>query len=455
MSEEKEQIATHISINADENDGLGSPKSGPPRSTTGWDGKLRLEKKLELANPEALSDPEYSDEENVIPGEVIDADEGIFAAFLDGGLFSNDAWRTDLLDDYPTNTEEIDCVHSRISSIESLHLERFKSVVRLCLRQNAITEIEGLSVLANTLEELDLYDNLIAHIRGLDELTNLKSLDLSFNKIKHIKKVNHLKELTDLYFVQNKISTIDGLSGLQNLRNLELAANRIREIQNLETLEGLEELWLGKNKITNISGLESLKKLKILSIQSNRIREIAGLDGLANLEELYISHNAITSLSGLDDVPKLRVLDISNNQIPSLQGLKHLTQLEEVWASYNKIGDFTEVERELADKKNLTTVYFEGNPLQLKNPTLYRNKVRLALPQRLFGSREYKGQWEFLGAKFGRMGGIGSLVPKTQAALGIREVCNMSYIALSNVFGYHVMSSSHGVLTTYMKRKGA
>jgi protein phosphatase 1 regulatory subunit 7 len=37
-----------------------------------------VEKKtLELANPEALSDPEYSDEENVAPGEVIEADEGL------------------------------------------------------------------------------------------------------------------------------------------------------------------------------------------------------------------------------------------------------------------------------------------------------------------------------------------------------------------------------------------
>ncbi|KAH8813255.1 protein phosphatase-like protein PP1 regulatory subunit sds22 [Xylogone sp. PMI_703] len=358
--EEKQHTSAHISIDAEENGG--SLKGGPPRSTTGWDGKLRMDKKLELANPEALSDPEYSDEDNVIPGELIDADE-------------------DLLDDYPVDTEEIDCSHSRISSIGLLKLERFKSVMRLCLRQNIITEIEGLSVLASTLEDLDLYDNLISHIRGLEELTNLKSLDLSFNKIKHIKRVDHLTGLTDLYFVQNKIGTIDGLAGLHNLRNLELAANRIREIQNLETLEGLEELWLGKNKITHISGLETLKKLKILSIQSNRIREITGLDGLENLEELYISHNAITSLSGLDNVPKLRVLDISSNQIPSLQGLKHLEQLEEVWASYNQINDFAEVESELADKKNLTTVYFEGNPLQLKSPALYRNKVRLALPQ--------------------------------------------------------------------------
>ena len=288
----------------------------------------------------------------------------------------------DILNDYPADTEEIDCVHSRISSIPSLHLERFTQVIRLCLRQNAIQDVEGLSVLAPTLKELDLYDNQIAHIRGIEDLTNLTSLDFSFNKVKHIKRVNHLKELTDLYFVQNKISTIENLDGLTKLRNLELAANRIRQIENLDTLLGLEELWLGKNKIVEISGMSALSNLKILSIQSNRIRTISGLEGLSSLEEVYISHNAITTLSGaFEKNSKLRVLDISNNQISSLKGLKHLEELEEVWASYNQIGDFADVEKVLKDKKALTTVYFEGNPLQLRNPTLYRNKVRLTLPQ--------------------------------------------------------------------------
>jgi len=39
------------------------------------------------------------------------------------------------------------------------------------------------------------------------------------------------------------------------------------------------------------------------------------------------------------------------------------------------------VEAQLKDKEKLETVYFEGNPLQLRQPVLYRNKVRLALPQ--------------------------------------------------------------------------
>jgi hypothetical protein len=47
------------------------------RSSKGWDGKLRVQpKKAVLSNPEAISDAEYSDDENVAPGEEVPPDEG-------------------------------------------------------------------------------------------------------------------------------------------------------------------------------------------------------------------------------------------------------------------------------------------------------------------------------------------------------------------------------------------
>ena len=133
--------------------------------------------------------------------------------------------------------------------------------------------------------------------------------------------------------------------------------------------------------LTPSQNLSPLKNLRLLSIQSNRIPLISGLSSLTNLEELYISHNALTSISGLEANTKLRVLDISNNEIGHLENLPHLIHLEEFWASSNKLSSFEEVERELKDKEELQTVYFEGNPLQQRAPALYRNKVKLALPQ--------------------------------------------------------------------------
>jgi hypothetical protein len=89
MPSEKESTSSHISI-SDDAEAHDNSKSGEtPRSSRGWDGKLRVEKKLELANPEALSDPEYSDEEQVLPGEEIDADEGLYFEHADGPLLTD------------------------------------------------------------------------------------------------------------------------------------------------------------------------------------------------------------------------------------------------------------------------------------------------------------------------------------------------------------------------------
>lgn len=199
--------------NNSERDDAHEPGSPARSSKTGWDGKLRVNKAAKptpvIVNPHVLSDPELSDDDAGPPPEEIEADE-------------------DLLEDYEEDVDQIDLIHCRISSIPALRLERFKQLERLSLRQNQISTIEFPEELGEKLTELDLYDNVIAHIKGLDQFVGMENLDLSFNKIKHIKRVNHMKKLKDLYFVQNKISTIENLEGLTELKNLELGANRIR-----------------------------------------------------------------------------------------------------------------------------------------------------------------------------------------------------------------------------------
>jgi protein phosphatase 1 regulatory subunit 7 len=121
--------------------------------------------------------------------------------------------------------------------------------------------------------------------------------------------------------------------------------------------------------------------LKTLSIQANRITSLEGLKEIPQLEELYISDNLLTSLEPLSHAPELRILDVQNNPITSLRGVSALVHIENLWATGCKLERFDELEKELGDKKELSEVYFESNPLQKSNPVLYRNKVRLALPQ--------------------------------------------------------------------------
>ncbi|KAB8349803.1 hypothetical protein FH972_023816 [Carpinus fangiana] len=383
-------------------------RPGPPTDKRGWDGKLRVGKAAEQYEaehmdgptpPDSEDDNEDDQSENEDTGHastaattpapsILDTANGrqVTTRVEDGPTPTTIEADEDLLSAYPVDETEIDLNHSRITSITSLALERFGQLQRLCLRQNQIPSIHFPPASAwqstATLTELDLYDNAIAHIKGLDDLTNLETLDLSFNSIKHIKRLSHLHKLKDLFFVQNRIVKIENLEGLGELTNLELGGNRIREIENLEAVPKLTQLWLGKNKIAELKNLESLQHLTLISIQSNRLTSpsLSHLATLPHLTELYLSHNLINSLKGLEDCVHMTTLDISFNPVTSLQGIGKMKDLEEFWASGCRLDDFEEIEKELGDKESLETVYFESNPLQLRQPAVYRNKVRLRLP---------------------------------------------------------------------------
>lgn len=81
----QEQTSHHIEVVQEESHserGDGQQPSPGLRDSKGWDGKLRINRNALIENPEALSDPDYSDEDHVVPGEEISADEGKYRCLL-------------------------------------------------------------------------------------------------------------------------------------------------------------------------------------------------------------------------------------------------------------------------------------------------------------------------------------------------------------------------------------
>jgi len=192
-------------------------------------------------------------------------------------------------------------------------------------------------------------------------------LDLSHSQIKDISKIEGLQELTDLKELdlsKNRISSIDSLESLVNLEVLIMRDKNttkyvsflkdpwddvtypkgetihypeIKEIQGLESLVNLIRLDLSEKNITEIKGLENLVNLEELILRDNKIRVIKGLDNLKKLQELDLKNNEIKTIKGLDNLKKLRKLDLRNNKIIKIQGLDSLSSLETLNLKGNKI----------------------------------------------------------------------------------------------------------------------
>ncbi|KAK8703720.1 hypothetical protein V6N13_047366 [Hibiscus sabdariffa] len=165
------------------------------------------------------------------------------------------------------------------------------------------------------------------HIQELNNLTKLKYLDLSENRIESISDQDetHLRLLN---LEELDLTHIKGLENLTNLKELDLRWNGIESLESYkddatqrQQMIHLEELRLDGNLLNNsvFAFLNGFSNLKSLSIRRNRMKgslDMKDLDAFSSLRELYMSNNQLNDFvihKGCCDLKKLEVLDLSGN----------------------------------------------------------------------------------------------------------------------------------------------
>ena len=106
--------------------------------------------------------------------------------------------------------------------------------------------------------------------------------------------LNPIIKLIDQFNI-NRIPEIKGLENLTNLKYLNLEKNQIREIIGLKSLKKLELLAIKWNKIERISGLDNQHELKRLELSHNSITTIQGLENLDNLTNIDLRLNPVVN----------------------------------------------------------------------------------------------------------------------------------------------------------------
>ena len=251
----------------------------------------------------------------------------------------------------------------KVTSMDGL--DRVKNLRSLTLRSCLLRDCSAIAANGATLEFLELYDNQLRSLRGVEACPRLRVLDVSFNVIRSTQPVAICRDLEECYVAANKLRSIEGFEKLDKLTKLDLGANRIRSIDGLPP--NLKHLFLGKNRIDKIQHLNHLTNLKVLDVQSNRLTSLSGdcFENLANLEELYLAHNAIgpdLEASQLAPLANLSTLDLSHNRLESLTPFAVLKKLEDLWISYNQIQEDLPLALQPITHLPLTCIYLDHNP---------------------------------------------------------------------------------------------
>ena len=241
----------------------------------------------------------------------------------------------------------------------------------------------------NRLTDLDVQDQGIANLTGLEFATNLTFLQLKSNRIEDISPLANLTKLTELHLGGNRIEDISPLANLTQLTVLRLNENfQIEDISSLANLVELRRANLDRNKIIDVSPLARLTKLELLDFRVNRIEDISPLANLTQLTVLRLSSNKIIDVSPLANLTNLVALWLSDNRITDVTALANLTQLTELRLDNNRIEDVSPLEN-LTNLEQLDTnnnpIFDPDSPLvEVPDPNL-RAAVRetLNLPDRV------------------------------------------------------------------------
>ncbi|CAL6078619.1 leucine-rich_repeat domain-containing protein [Hexamita inflata] len=257
---------------------------------------------------------------------------------------------------------ELNLTGNKLKSVAQLENLTQLKVLELTSNQN-IKNVEPLRGLVN-LTTLSLQYNKIENVEPLRGLVNLRDLYLSSNQIENVEPLRGLVNLTDLSLQYNKIENVEPLRGLVNLTTLSLHENKIQNVEPLRGLVNLTDLSLYQNQIENVEPLRGLVNLTTLSLQYNKIENVEPLRGLVNLTTLSLSSNQIQNVEPLRGLVNLTYLSLSGNQIQNVEPLRGLVNLRDLYLSENQIQNV----EPLRGLVNLTTLDLQNNQIKDFSP---------------------------------------------------------------------------------------
>ena len=182
----------------------------------------------------------------------------------------------------------------------------YKSFEQWCLNKDSLSvetrKTVELMLKVSATQDCKLADSKLRSVSNLDLVVKLDYdaglLDAAYRaeplKISDLRPLASLTNLTTLNLTYNKISDLKPLANLTNLTTLILTFNEISDIKPLSRLTKLTTLQIGVNKISDIKPLASLINLTTLQIESNQVRDFKPLNSLTKLDVLSVSDNPLT-----------------------------------------------------------------------------------------------------------------------------------------------------------------
>lgn len=156
----------------------------------------------------------------------------------------------------------------------------FPGLLSLDVAHNDLTDLSAISSLAS-LQRVYASDNMINDVSGLTSANaRLSMLDVA----------------------NNRLTGLNGVQNLKRIQTLDISGNRISDLSPLATRTSLNILRASSNSISSLNALSGLPLLIAVEVGDNNISDVSPLSGKFMLSTVEIDHNHVADLSPLSSV---------------------------------------------------------------------------------------------------------------------------------------------------------
>ena len=138
-------------------------------------------------------------------------------------------------------------------------------------------------------------------------------VDITVAEAEAVTRLNLSNELQRYISEETPVKDISGLENFTNLESINLSFQGITDISPLAGLTKLTSLSLGGNPVNDITPLARLTNLKVLTLSNCIAQDYSPLAKLVNLEFLMLDNSTITDLSPLVTLKSLKHLYLANS----------------------------------------------------------------------------------------------------------------------------------------------
>lgn len=255
---------------------------------------------------------------------------------------------------------------NKLHSLEGL--DEIKGLQKLSVSRNVLHALDFSNYPWQEIEYVDLSNNKIIGIRGIEELSNLSFLSLDSNLLKELKLNTKFDNLKVLRVSNNKLKTLD-VRMVTKVRTLFIDNNKLNALSGISELKKLENLSCREQKGEYFElSMKDIRDIKRLYLSGNNLPETFPAECCYHLEYLEIANCGLRALpKKFSEVcPNLRVLNINMNPIKDIETLKNLRRLQRLSINRCQVEDIDVAYEVMSTLIELEVLDLRDNPCTWK-----------------------------------------------------------------------------------------